>query len=212
MSALRALERFAKSRRNGDAPRCDLCAGLIAARHRHAVDVIDRRLVCICAACAVLLADSYRGRYRTVPTRVRVDPAWTVCDADLTALGVPVGLAFFFRSSWNNRWSAILPSPAGPTEAEIDDAAWKTFAGSAWLAGLIEDDVEALLVRRVRSRGGSWDSLVVPIDVAYEIAGLVRKHWRGVDGGEDAHRVLDDRVAELVAGAELVSDHPGAFA
>jgi hypothetical protein len=201
VTALRTLERFLRARRSGDAGRCDLCAELVAERHRHAVDVIERRLVCICSACTILLVGSERGRYRAVPDRVRVDPTCALCDSDIGALGVPVTLAFFFRSSWSARRTAVLPSPAGATESEIDDAAWSAFEKLVPIARSVADDVEALLVRR--SRVGFWDCLVVPIDVGYEVAGLVRRHWRGIDGGDEARLALDERIAELVTRAEL---------
>jgi hypothetical protein len=47
----------------------------------------------------------------------------------------------------------------------------------------IEDDVEALLVRR---DGETFECYLVPIDACYELVGLVRLNWKGFDGGEEA--------------------------
>jgi uncharacterized protein DUF5947 len=44
-------------------------------------------------------------------------------------------------------------------------------------------DVEAVLVQRT---GDGFESFVVPIDACYELVGLVRMHWKGFDGGEEA--------------------------
>jgi hypothetical protein len=42
-------------------------------------------------------------------------------------------------------------------------------------------DVEALLVNRV---GTKRDYYLVPIDVCFELVGLIRVHWRGLSGGD----------------------------
>jgi hypothetical protein len=60
----------------------------------------------------------------------------------------------------------------------------------------IEDDVEALLVRR---EGDRFECYLVPIDVCYELVGTVRMHWKGFDGGEEALKAIGeffDRLRE----------------
>ena len=92
------------------------------------------------------------------------------------ALRLPVDIAFFFRAGGATK--AYYPSPMGPTESllpvELDVA--------------LDDDVEALLVNRVRGAQRQW---IVPIDVCYALVGLVRTHWRGFTGGADVWRELD---------------------
>jgi hypothetical protein len=198
LHALQALERFARRRPRG--ARCELCADALGERHRHVVDVADRRLLCTCGACAMLLAGQRRGRYRAVPDRVRVDPTWAITEEELDALGIPVGLAFFFHPSTQTRWTAVFPSPAGATEAELPDAAWEALCEGSDLVQSIEDDVEALLVHRYRD-GRRWCA-VVPIDVCYDLTGLLRRHWRGIDGGDEARRVLDEFLERLMARSE----------
>lgn len=196
---LSSLQAFAKrARRVRSGTRCELCAGDLGERHAHVVDCTDRRILCACAACVLVLADGARSRFRAVPSGVRV-PEPPVTENDLEALGVPVGLAFFFRSSALERWVAVFPSPAGATEAELREDARPA-------GGQIADDVEALLVQRRRVGPSSLAprepltrTFIVPIDVAYELAGIVRRHWRGVDGGDDAKRLVDvffERLAE----------------
>jgi hypothetical protein len=53
----------------------------------------------------------------------------------------------------------------------------------------MEADVEALLVRR--GRDASFECFLVPIDSCYELTGIVRRRWRGFDGGEEARRDID---------------------
>ena len=57
-------------------------------------------------------------------------------------------------------------------------------------------DVEALLVDR-RPAGG-FACHLVPIDACYELVGLVRLHWKGFDGGQEAWKAIEaffDRAA-----------------
>jgi hypothetical protein len=49
-------------------------------------------------------------------------------------------------------------------------------------------DVEALLVRRT---GDGFECYLVPIDACYELVGLVRLHWKGFDGGQEAWEAID---------------------
>jgi len=60
----------------------------------------------------------------------------------------------------------------------------------AWRA-----DVEALLVRR--HRDARYDGFIVPVDVCYELTGLLRQKWRGIDGGDEARAALDELFASL---------------
>jgi hypothetical protein len=193
---LGSLTRFARRvRRDAEGERCDLCGVAIAERHRHVVDRLERRLLCACAACGPAFVDVRVGRFRTVPERVRRDESGTIEKKDLQTLGVPVGLAFFFRSSALERWVGIFPSPAGPTEAELPEGAWETLVAKSEIAAAIEADVEALLVRS--ERDGRTHVFLVPIDVCYALTALLRSGWRGIDGGDEARRALDDFFAAL---------------
>ncbi len=195
-SAIASLARFTRrARRADEGQRCELCGSALADQHRHVVDRTGRRLLCACAPCGVAFVGAVEGRFRTVPDRVRIETSGAIGIEDLRALGVPVGLAFFFRSSTLARWTGVFPSPAGPTEAELPDADWEAFASKSAIVQGIEDDVEALLVRC--GRDGSSVVLVVPIDVCYELTALLRREWRGIDGGDPMRRAIDAFFASL---------------
>ncbi|WP_405747004.1 DUF5947 family protein [Streptomyces sp. NBC_01525] len=191
----RGLHRFTRPR--PPAPeRCELCGTALDTGHRHLVDTAQRSLACACPPCALLFArpDAGGGRFRTVPDRVLADPGSAPSAAAWGALHIPVALAFFFHHSTLGRPVALCPSPAGATETEIDPAAWDTaFAGSR-LAALLEPDVEALLVRRTDDGAVCY---LVPVDVAYELVGRMRLHWKGFDGGAEARATLDAFFATL---------------
>jgi hypothetical protein len=40
--------------------------------------------------------------------------------------------------------------------------------------------------------GQDISCFLVPIDACYELGGLLRRLWRGFDGGQDVHRRLDE--------------------
>jgi len=194
VSGLRALDRFARGSPRRARPRgpcCELCAAPIAEPHRHVVDLDRRSLCCSCPTCAALFTSpAAAGRFRTVPDRVLHDASSSALDdAQWSELEVPVGLAFFFFHSRQGRWVAIYPSPAGPTESELDLARWGALAAALPLARAVAPDVEALLLHRPRG-GERADCLLVPIDACYELVGLVRRHWKGFDGGAAAQRAL----------------------
>ena len=106
-----------------------------------------------------------------------------------------MGLAFFFRSSSLGRWVAAFPSIAGATEAELPDEAWAAIEARSERVRRMARDVEALLVRR--HRAARYDGFIVPVDVCYELTGLLRQKWRGIDGGDEARAALDELFASL---------------
>jgi hypothetical protein len=55
----------------------------------------------------------------------------------------------------------------------------------------LEPDVEALLLRRCGDGAEGFECFGVPIDACYGLVGLVRLHWRGFDGGEQAWKEID---------------------
>ena len=196
----RSLRRFLREPDAPPAPpreRCELCATPVAAEHPHLVEPAERRLLCACTACGVLFSEPGL-RYRRVPDRYLYDTGFVLSDTQWDELQVPVGMAFFLVNSIRRAVVACYPSPAGATESELSLTAWADGVGASALAGLLEPDVEALLVRRVDAgRGGRAEALLVPIDACYRLVGLVRLHWKGFDGGAEAWAAIDAFFAEL---------------
>ncbi|WP_433406254.1 DUF5947 family protein [Streptomyces sp. CA-146814] len=170
--------------------RCELCGEPLPDEHRHLVDTTRRSLKCSCPPCHLLFTrpGAGQGRFRAVPDRYLTDPAFTLDGDGWNRLQIPVGLAFFFRNSALDRFAAFYPSPAGATESELDPATWDAVIGRTRLAGLLEDDVEALLLHA--ERGKPATCTLVPIDVCYELVGRMRLHWKGFDGGAEARADL----------------------
>ncbi|MDT7579428.1 MAG: hypothetical protein QOK35_692 [Pseudonocardiales bacterium] len=206
----RALRRFLTGPAAPPQERCELCATPVAPEHPHLVEPAERRLMCACPACGFLFSETGL-RYRRVPDRHLVDPGFALADAQWDALQVPVGIAFFLVNSLRDgAVVACYPSPAGATESELPLEAWADGVGSSALAGLLEPDVEALLVRRGSAgRGDRAEALLVPVDACYRLVGLVRRHWKGFDGGTEAWAAIDAFFDELRERARPVSARDG---
>jgi Family of unknown function (DUF5947) len=131
-----------------------------------------------------------RARYRSIPDRYRSDPSHPLTVAEWNALEIPVGLAFFLRSSASGDTTAFYPSPAGATECRLDLEAWGRIAADHPLVAAAAPDVEAILVSRGPLDQDGVDTFLVPIDACYELAGRMRLQWRGFDGGAEARQTI----------------------
>lgn len=181
---------------------CDLCGAAIGANHSHLFEPNERRVSCACDTCAVLFSGQ-TGKFRRVPRRVRAVSDFRCTDAAWQALGMPVDLVFFFRSTATANvgcsFIALYPSPAGATEALPDSAAWQELAAANPEVVEMEADVEALLVNRM---GKSRQAFICPIDECYRLVGLVRAHWRGLSGGAKVWSEVERFFVQLNAQAE----------
>jgi hypothetical protein len=171
--------------------KCEMCAEVVPADHAHVADLENSSLLCACRACYLLFtqAQAGRGRYRAIPDRYLYDPDHSLSPMEWEELEIPVGLAFFLRSSQREEVAGFYPSPAGATECRLDLAAWARLAGVHPLLSTMDDDVEAVLI--VKGDDGI-EHFLVPIDACYELAGRMRLTWRGFDGGSEARHSIDD--------------------
>lgn len=198
-SGLAGLRRFlAPVTRSAPEEVCELCARPLDAAHAHVVDVETRRMRCACRPCTLLFTHSGAepGRYRAVPDRHLHDPSCRLTAADWDDTEIPVRTAFFFRNAALDRWAAFYPGPAGATESLLSPASWERLVASTPLFGMLAPDVEAVLVHGPRGTA-ALDAFLVPIDACYELVGVVRRSWRGFDGGSDAWRAIDAFFARI---------------
>jgi len=166
--------------------RCDFCSTPLAPEHGHLIELAERRILCACRPCAIVFepAGAAQGRYRAVPTRYREIAGFALDEPTWDALQLPIGLAFFFYNSVEQRMVAFYPSPAGAIESMLPLDTWEQIAAHYPELAQLEPDVEAVVVQRNREVSRSF---VVPIDAAYELVGLIRTSWKGFDGGQEAH-------------------------
>ena len=115
-------------------------------------------------------------------------------DMEWEGLSLPISLAFFFYDTPNEKMAAYYPSPAGATESLLPLTAWEALAVANPILRDMMPDVETLLVNRVE---GAREYFIAPIDVCFELVGLIRVHWRGFSGGEDVWREINGYFARL---------------
>lgn len=165
------------------AERCELCSALLGEEHQHLVQPSNRRILCACDPCSILFSDTEAGQYRRIPRRIECWTDFQMSDLQWSSLGIPITLAFFFHSTPAKQVVAMYPSPAGATEATLADDAWQFLVDDNPRLASLEPDVEALLLNRV---AGARDYYRAPIDECFRLVGLIRTHWRGLHGGDEA--------------------------
>lgn len=192
-----ADQRAASRQRPDEPERCEMCATEVPPAHGHVADLQGASLLCACRACYLLFTqrDAGGGRFLAVPDRYLVDPDRVMTPAEWDQLEIPVGLAFFFRTSRDGgSLTGFYPSPAGVTECRLDLQLWDRLVADYPLLGAPADDVEAALISR------SDDGIayfLVPIDACYELAGRMRLHWHGFDGGTEARASIAAFLADV---------------
>lgn len=180
---LLALRRFTGTSTAGAASveRCEVCAAVLDADHDHVW--ADGALTCLCATCTV--------PGTRVPKRVLVvdDDAGAV----FARLGLPVQLAYVVRDA-RRGLVARYPSPAGTVETVLESGLDASDSGLD-VSGLAVD-VEAFLFV---VHGQKVLQLLVPIDAALALTGLLRTSWVGLHGGDQARADVAAHVARLLA-------------
>ncbi|HEX3834379.1 MAG TPA: DUF5947 family protein [Solirubrobacteraceae bacterium] len=173
------------------AERCDLCNTTLPDDHRHMLHLVDRRIVCTCEACWAL----YSGNAEYRPTGMRT--VWLEdfrCAPETwAAFQIPIGLAFFMRSTITQTVVAFYPSPAGATESELTLEAWEALVAANPVLQELDSDAEALVVNRMSDPP---QYAIVPIDQCYGLVGLIKSRWEGISGGS----AIETAVPEFFAG------------
>jgi len=175
---------------------CEFCMEALAAEHSHVADVEMRSVKCSCRGCYLLFSSdgAAGGRYRAIPEGAVYDPSFVLTAVQWDALQVPVGICFFFRNSSLGTTVAFYPGPAGATESLLPLDVWDELSEANPTLQQMLPDVQALLVRRL---GHGSECYVVPIDACYELVGIIRRTWKGFDGGEEAHTAIDRFFSQL---------------
>ncbi len=182
-----------------EATRCEFCSLPLALTHRHVLETNPRKILCACDACA-LRFENVAGRYHLIPRDTRPLPGFQMTDAQWDALALPIQLAFILHSSPAERTLALYPSPAGATESLLALSAWDALTADNPVLASMQPDVEALLINRLN---GAREYYLAPIDVCFELVGLVRVHWRGFSGGEKVWQEVKDFFARFQAAPQL---------
>lgn len=197
-AALRALRRFARPSGTHDAC-CDQCGDALVTEHRHLFETRSRTLCCVCRRCAQ--PSRFDTRWLPVPQRVRAAVGLEISEPHWRALGVPVELAFVGPALDADEAVAVYPGPAGATQTRVPLSAWQAIRTLHPALLDVNSGVEALLANRL---DGVQRYYVAPIDVCYQLVGLVRAHFRGLHGGSGLRAELGRFFVALDARAEAV--------
>jgi hypothetical protein len=190
-------------RRPSALERCEMCSRELAASHQHLLDPVGRKLICACDACAILFSSQGQTKYKRVPRRIRFLPNFRMTDSQWDGLMMPINMAFFFKSTPQNRVIALYPSPAGATESLLSLDSWDEIELENPALQEMEADVEALLVNRIgHARGFSNpEYYLAPIDECFKLVGLIRSRWQGLSGGTEVWR----EIAQFFSGLKAMS-------
>jgi Family of unknown function (DUF5947) len=164
--------------RGADTELCDLCGLTIPADHRHLLHLIERRIVCSCEACWAMRAGE--GDYRPTGNRTVLLDDLDVPDELWASFQIPIGLAFFMRSTVTECVVAMYPSPAGATESELHFDSWSRMLELNPVLRGLEADIEGLIANRLADPP---TYVIAPIDRCYELTGTIKAHWEGISGG-----------------------------
>lgn len=187
-------------------PVCELCSVEVPEEHRHLLDLERDRLRCVCRPCSLLFDPEAAGgaRYRLVPDRHRRVEGFRLDDRRWDDLAIPVGLAYFFRSSREDRVRAFYPGAMGAAESLLGLEAWDGLEAENPVLRDLEPDVEALLVRRMGAARSHW---LVPIDACYRLVAVLRTRWRGLSGGSEVWGAVEELFEDLERRARTVDRH-----
>ncbi|MGA8925523.1 MAG: DUF5947 family protein [Solirubrobacterales bacterium] len=167
------------------AERCDLCGVGIPAEHEHMLHLGDRRILCACATCWAQRSGD--PELRPTGSRVVWLEDFELPDELWARLEVPIGLAFFMRSSSVGGMVAMYPSPAGATESELKLEAWEDLRALNPELDSLEPDAEALVVNRMSEQHAY---VIAPIDECYGLVGAIKVTWEGISGGDAIERAV----------------------
>lgn len=179
--------------------KCELCCVPLAPDHRHLFEMSKRQVVCACEHCAMRFQAVVDGRFKLIPRYPYTLPNFRITDVQWESLALPINLAFFFHSTTSNKMTVLYPSPGGAIESLLPLTSWTSLMADNPPLATMEADVEALLINRV---GTERKYYLVPIDLCFELVGVIRLHWRGLSGGDSVWEQLDAFFARLDARCE----------
>ncbi|HEX4120861.1 MAG TPA: DUF5947 family protein [Verrucomicrobiae bacterium] len=173
---------------------CEFCSVPIASSHRHLLEVGKRHILCVCDPCALRFEAVVGGRFKLIPRNVRRLSDFRLEDRQWDDFALPIDLAFLYNDTPGAKMTFLYPSPAGAVESLLPARNWKELEAENPVLAEMQSDVEALLMNRV---GGAREYFIIPIDVCYQLVGLIRMHWRGLSGGEKVWREVANFFSNL---------------
>jgi Fe-S cluster biogenesis protein NfuA len=180
--------------------RCDLCGTTVPEDHRHLLNLVERRIECVCESCWALRSGD--AEYRPTGGRTLWLGELELPNEVWASFQIPIGLAFFMDSSTAGCVVALYPSPGGATESELHFSSWSRAVELNPILADLEPDVEALIVNRLSDPPAY---AIAPIDRCYALTGTVKVNWEGLSGGPRVGEAVSSFFDELRAQADAPS-------
>jgi hypothetical protein len=172
--------------------RCELCPLSLPEDHKHLLDLEERRIVCVCPTCWSIRSGD--ARYRPTGSRTLWLEPFELSDELWAAFQIPIGLAFFMRSTSTGSIVGMYPSPAGATECELDLVAWDRLVSANPVLEDLDPDAEALIVNRMAE---PHQYAIAPLDDCYRLVGIIKATWEGITGGAAMEAAVQRYFADL---------------
>lgn len=172
--------------------RCNLCQTTIPEDHRHLLNLVERRIECVCESCWALRSGD--AEYRPTGGRTLWLPAFELPDELWASFQIPIGLAFFMDSSITGCVVALYPSPGGATESELHFSSWSRMVQLNPILADLEPDIEGLIVNRLADPPAY---AIAPIDRCYALTGTIKVNWEGISGGSKVREAVSGFFEEL---------------
>jgi Fe-S cluster biogenesis protein NfuA/nitrite reductase/ring-hydroxylating ferredoxin subunit len=170
---------------------CELCPVGLSDHHRHLLNLVERRIVCVCETCWSV--HSGDPEFRATGGRTVFLDDFELDAETWSSFQIPIGLAMILRSGLDGEIVTLYPSPAGVTEAEVDALAWMRMSADNSVLNDLAPDAEALIINRLADPP---QYVIAPLDECYRLVGLIKSRWSGISGGPE----LVQTVAEFFAG------------
>jgi Fe-S cluster biogenesis protein NfuA/nitrite reductase/ring-hydroxylating ferredoxin subunit len=172
---------------HGDDGHCELCPVGLSERHQHLLNLVERRIVCVCATCWSL--HSGDPEYRATGGRTLWLDDFALDDEAWSGFQIPIGLAFMMKSGLDGEMVTLYPSPAGVTEAELDALAWTRMSTDNPVLEDLVPDAEALIINRLADPP---QHVIAPLDECYRLVGMIKSRWSGISGGPELTATVDE--------------------
>ncbi len=167
--------------------RCELCPVGLSERHQHLLNLVERRIVCVCATCWSL--HSGDPEYRATGGRTLWLDDFELDDEAWSGFQIPIGLAFMMKSGLDGEMVTLYPSPAGVTEAELDALAWIRLSADNPVLEDLATDSEALIINRLSVPP---QHVIAPLDECYRLVGMIKSRWSGISGGPELTATVEE--------------------
>jgi hypothetical protein len=184
------------SREAQDSEQCDLCNTTVPGDHRHLLNLVERKIECVCESCWALRSGD--AEYRPVGARTLWLPDLELPDELWASFQIPIGLAFFMDASSAGCVVALYPSPGGATESELHFSSWSRMVELNPILASLEPDIEGLIVNRLSD---PMTFAIAPIDRCYALTGTVKANWEGISGGPGVQEAVAAFFEDLRARA-----------